>query len=148
MKATTNAIRLSVCVVATATLALGILHIAWADSGGGCPNETCPAAYYCGGQDGYAYPAGPMSLCTQDQAGKTCNWCDGVAQLRRCITGTQTRQCIRPKTPTVCGNPKKGVCTQASVFGKTYWYCKDNGSGAGTHSCSMIDQCTGDEPCP
>jgi hypothetical protein len=113
-----------------------------------CPKQTCAAGYACGGQGGTFAPPGAMSMCTQSQNGAACNWCDGTTVVRLCIPSVQTRQCVSPATATTCGNPKKGICKKAylPVVG-TYYWCKSSGA-AGTHSCSVISQCTSDKACP
>jgi len=130
------------------TLAFGVYRMAAADSG--CPNQTCLAGYACGGQGESVPPKPPghMSLCTPDQYGQACNWCDGTTVVRRCISSTQTRKCTAPDTATTCGNPKKGKCTYYTQIGiGRVYYCKDTGAGAGTHSCKSIDECDGDTAC-
>jgi hypothetical protein len=112
-----------------------------------CPTQTCLAGYQCGGQKGIVYPPGAMSLCSEDQEGGACNWCDGTTVVRLCSETAQERKCVSPENPTNCGNPKTGTCREASLPGLgTYYWCKDTG-GNGTHSCSVVDQCTGDEAC-
>jgi len=112
-----------------------------------CPNETCLAGYQCGGQYGTLYPPGVMSLCSESMNGKACTWCDGTTVVRVCVSLAQTRKCSRPETKTKCGNPKKGKCEKTwSIALGDVWWCRDTGA-AGTHSCDVTEQCTGDAAC-
>lgn len=138
---------IGLCCLTTVLLTGGSTH-QLAEGAAPCPNQTCAAGYACGGQGGTIKPPGAMSMCTQDQEGKACNWCDGTTVVRLCIPTVQTRQCTSPATATTCGNPKKGICKKAYLPGLgTYYWCKSSGA-AGTHSCSVISQCTGDKACP
>lgn len=142
-KPPSHAIRLLASLVVTATLALGIFHVALADSGGGCPKQCCSPAAACGGETGN--PPGPLSICSPEQAGQPCNGCDGTAQVRVCANCVQDRKCTaKAGNPTVCGNPFTGICTKAAL---KYFYCKKTQAG-GQHSCNVSNECTGDAACP
>jgi len=108
--------------------------------------EICSdAVLECGGQGGRIVPPGPMSMCRSEQSGKDCDYCDGTTKYRLCASGSQPKKCTYPEKLPKCGDPKKGKCTKASVLSLTYYYCKDNGGGAGTNDCTVDNNCTGVE---
>lgn len=144
-------VKAMIVIVSVLTVAgFGMATQPWLIAAQDCEDMVCASEVACGGQGGqFVAPPGPMSMCSEDQQGQECEWCDGENPIRLCAPlGTGGRECNRVDEAdrTTCGNPKTGICTKASAGGVTYYYCDDDG-GNGTGSCESQHECDGDQEC-
>ena len=126
--------------------AFGILLLGTIKEAMACDNQICAPGLSCGGNGN---PPGILNICSQDQQGDACTYCDGTAKIRVCAgAGGGGRNCTLTQNPTNCGQGWDGICTQyVPYIGPTYYYCK-SGSNKNNNKCQSTQECTGDVACP
>jgi len=109
----------------------------------GGPHEVCMDALRCGNVQGW--PVGIpgwvlIARCAGKESGNSCDYCDGVNNLRQCVgAGEQNnRHCLWSTGS--CGAKFAGTCTDLGDI----LYCKKTGSQSG--NCGTVPICTGDAP--
>lgn len=139
----------------TTLLILGTLGVIWADTieannAPACQYLICAASTQCGSWQwaGVDRLYGVLNVCSKDENGNACTYCDGQQNIRVCAgAGQSARNCTLAANKTTCGKGWNGTCTFYDGTLLHYYYCKQ-GANRNNNACQSPQECTGDVACP